>query len=82
MLEQAGDWYKVSLEGGVIGWVAGWLVDVEPAEASPAPGDPPVETEDTDQIDSNNPGMPINLEKIEVRQENNHTLVSIKAAEN
>lgn len=80
VLEQAGDWYKVSLEGGVIGWVAGWLVDVEPAEASPAPGDPPVETEDTDQIDSNNPGMPINLEKIEVRQENNHTLVSIKAA--
>ncbi|AGL01613.1 SH3 domain-containing protein [Desulfoscipio gibsoniae] len=80
VLERTGDWYKVSLEGGVIGWVAGWMVDIEQAEASPAPGDPPVETEDTDQSDKINPGTSLNLEKIEVKQENNHTLVSIKAA--
>ncbi len=80
VLEQTGDWYKVSLEGGVIGWVASWLGDVEKAEASPAPGDPPVVTEDTDQSDTSNDGKTNNLEKIEVRQENNHILVSIQAA--
>ncbi|WP_166511131.1 SH3 domain-containing protein [Desulfallas thermosapovorans] len=80
VLDRTGDWYKVSLEGGVVGWIAGWLVDIEQAEASPSPGDPPVETEDTDQSDANNPGAPVNLKRIEINQKNDHTLVSIKAA--
>jgi N-acetylmuramoyl-L-alanine amidase len=81
VLERAGDWYKVKLEGGVAGWVAGWLVNVEKAEASPAPGDPPVETEETDQSKEQQPGQPVKLDKIEVREENEHTLVSIKASD-
>ncbi|KAF1085402.1 N-acetylmuramoyl-L-alanine amidase AmiC precursor [Sporotomaculum syntrophicum] len=80
VLEQTGNWYKVSMEGGVIGWVAGWLGDVEKAEASPAQGDPPVETEDTDQSNASSQTEAIYLEKIEVRQENTHTLITIKAA--
>jgi len=80
VLDRTGDWYKVSLEGGVIGWVASWMGDVEKAEASPAPGDPPVETEDTDQSDISNNEASNNLKKIQIRQENNHTIVSIESA--
>jgi N-acetylmuramoyl-L-alanine amidase len=80
VLERTGDWYKVRLDGGVIGWVAGWLINVEQAEASPAPGDPPVETGDTDRSDRQQPGEPVKLEKIEVNNKNGHTLVTLKAS--
>lgn len=40
VLERSGDWYKVSA-GNAIGWVAGWLVNVDKAEAStPEPEQP------------------------------------------
>ncbi|SFF99373.1 N-acetylmuramoyl-L-alanine amidase [Desulfotomaculum arcticum] len=88
VIESTGDWYKVKLDGGVVGWIAGWLVNTEKAEASPAPGDPPVVTEDTDQSGNTdgsgqtNNGQPTEaskLEKIEANEDDGHTLVSISA---
>ena len=37
ILERSGDWYKVAATSGTIGWVAGWLVNVDQAEASTPP---------------------------------------------
>jgi len=34
ILEKAGEWYKVQLSRGVVGWIAGWLVQVDTASAS------------------------------------------------
>ncbi|WP_169726449.1 SH3 domain-containing protein [Desulfotruncus alcoholivorax] len=88
VLERSGDWYKVKLDGGIVGWIAGWLVNVENAEASPAPGDPPVVTDDTDQSNNtdsskrDNNGQPAEaskLEKIEANEDDGHTIVSISA---
>jgi N-acetylmuramoyl-L-alanine amidase len=39
VLERSGDWYKVSA-GNIVGWVAGWLVHVDRAEASTPELDP------------------------------------------
>jgi len=80
VLERTGDWYKVSLAGGVSGWVASWMGDLEKAEASPAPGDPPVATEDTDQSATSDTEVINNLKNIQIRQENNHTMVAIESA--
>jgi len=78
VLESAGDWYKVKLDGGVIGWIAGWLVNVETAEASPSPGDPPIITPEVDS-DQTEPEL-VKLQKIEISEHNDHTLVSIQAS--
>lgn len=80
ILERTGDWYKVRLDGGITGWVAGWLVNVEKAEASPAPGDPPVETGDTDRSNQQQPGDAVKLEQVEVNNKDGHTLVTLKAS--
>lgn len=32
ILEQSGDWYRVSMENGKEGWIADWLVETEAAE--------------------------------------------------
>ena len=37
VLERSGDWYKVTAASGNIGWVAGWLVNVDRAQASTPP---------------------------------------------
>ncbi|MCG8402262.1 MAG: N-acetylmuramoyl-L-alanine amidase [Firmicutes bacterium] len=80
VLERSGDWAKVQLEGGVIGWVAGWLINVEQAEASPSPGDPPVQTPDTDQSnEQDGPVEMVRLEKIEISEQDGHTYVTIQA---
>lgn len=83
VLERTGDWYKVKLDGGVVGWIAGWLVNTETAEASPAPGDPPVVTDDTDQSsgqkDNGQPAEASKLEKIAAIEEDGHTIVSISS---
>ena len=36
VLEKSGDWYCVSLASGQKGWLAGWLVKIEPSQAQPA----------------------------------------------
>ncbi|MCL6634886.1 MAG: N-acetylmuramoyl-L-alanine amidase [Peptococcaceae bacterium] len=45
VLEQSGDWYRVKLASGGTGWVAGWLVSVQPpspeqTQPSQQPGPP------------------------------------------
>ncbi len=80
VLERSGDWAKVQLDGGAIGWVAGWMLNIDTAEASPSPGDPPVQTPDTDQTgEPDQPAEPVQLEQIEIHEEDGHTYVELKA---
>ena len=79
VLERNGDWAKVQLDGGIVGWVAGWML-IDTAEASPSPGDPPVETPDTDQTgEPDQPAEPVRLEQIEINEQDGHTYVQLKA---
>lgn len=34
VLSQSGDWYRVQLADGTVGWVAGWLLDIQIAQAT------------------------------------------------
>jgi len=80
VLERSGDWAKVQLDGGVVGWVAGWMLNIDTAEASPSPGDPPVQTPDTDQTgEPDQPAEPVRLEQIEINEQDGHTYVQLKA---
>jgi N-acetylmuramoyl-L-alanine amidase len=38
VLEQSGDWYRVKLQNGSTGWVAGWLVSMNTSAANPPAG--------------------------------------------
>ncbi|MFX4262085.1 N-acetylmuramoyl-L-alanine amidase [Pelotomaculum propionicicum] len=38
VLEQSGDWYRVTLPNGSSGWVAGWLLSMQTAPANPPSG--------------------------------------------
>jgi N-acetylmuramoyl-L-alanine amidase len=42
VLEQSGDWYRVKLQNGSTGWVAGWLVSVNTAAANRPAAQSPV----------------------------------------
>ena len=81
VLERSGDWAKVQLDGGVVGWVAGWMLNIDTAEASPSPGDPPVQTPDTDQTGEPDQPVapPVQLEQIEINEQDGHTYVQLKA---
>ncbi len=80
VLERNGDWAKVELDGGVIGWVSGLFLNIEKAEASPSPGDPPVVTPDTDlTTETGEPAEPVVLEQIEIDEQDGHTYIELTA---
>jgi len=80
VLERSGDWAKVQLDGGVIGWVSGLFLNIETAEASPSPGDPPVQTPDTDLTgEAGQPVEPVVLEQIEINEQDGHTYIELTA---
>ena len=63
VVDQSGDWYRVTLAGGNSGWVAGWLVSVKttppiptnPVSPSPSPALPDRGSTDRPEDNANKP---------------------------
>jgi len=51
ILDKAGEWYKVKSSGGTVGWIAGWLVQIDTASASTPEDEKPEQ-----DLDENKPG--------------------------